>query len=134
MLAKFQFLLLVFASIFFLTFYQEKPLSQIFKFDSVLDKITFDISATSQEGSSEPPDSLSYVSYEFCIPAKDKFLNEVKDIDPTIMFHAHSRGRIGCQTDQYLCIGTIQSSQWREILMSIAKLDYVERIDRFYGE
>ncbi|MGK7934573.1 MAG: hypothetical protein AB4206_01995 [Xenococcaceae cyanobacterium] len=134
MLAKFQFLLLVFASIFFLTFYQEKPLSQIFKSDSVLDKITFDISATSQEGSSEPPDSLRYLSYEFCIPAKDKFLEEVKAIDPTIMFHAHSRGRIGCQTNQYLCIGNIQGTQWSEILISIAKLDYVERIDRFYGE
>lgn len=98
------------------------------------DKITFDISAISPEGLIGNPDGLTSVDYEFCIPINERSIVEVFAIDPTIKFYPHSRGRINCNRGQYLCIANTQNSRWKEILLSIAGLDYVERIARFYGE
>lgn len=126
--------LLILASIFLLGNTREELLNHDIESNSALEKITFDISTTSGEELRNPPDRLRAVSYEFCIPKEDKFVTEVKAIDSSVMFYGSSRGRIGCQENQYLCIGTIQSPQWKEILLSLARLDYVERIDRFLGE
>lgn len=134
MLDRIKFFLLIFASIFIVGNTGGELVNQSLESDYTLNKITFDISTTSRERLNSPPDRLRSVSYEFCIPAKEQFLTEVKAIDPSVIFHASSRGRIGCQTNQYLCIGTIQSPQWKEILLSLARLDYVERIDQFLGE
>ncbi|HEY9624406.1 MAG TPA: hypothetical protein V6C78_28885, partial [Crinalium sp.] len=94
------------------------------------EKITFDISHVSPDGVA----GGRSLSYEFCIPATDEHLAEVLAIDPTIYHFRHSRGRIGCQRNQYLCIGSTHNQQWREILLAIARLDYVQRIDEFFGE
>lgn len=101
--------------------------------NSVLQKINFDLSQISPAGLIGPPDGLRSLSYEFCIPATEKHLNEVRSINPAIQI-SRSRGRIGCTKDQYLCIGETHTPQWREVLMAIAKLDYVQRIDQFFGE
>lgn len=101
--------------------------------NSMLQKINFDLSQISSAGLIGPPNGLRSLSYEFCIPATDKYLNEVRSISPDIQI-SKSRGRIGCTKDQYLCIGETHAPQWREILMAIAKLDYVQRIDQFFGE
>lgn len=101
--------------------------------NSVLQKINFDISQISPDGLIGSPNGLRSLSYEFCIPATEKHLNEVRLINPDIQV-SRSPGRIGCAKNQYLCIGETHHSQWREILMAIAKLDYVQRIDQFFGE
>jgi hypothetical protein len=74
------------------------------------------------------------LSYEFCIPATDAAMTELKAIDPAIQMYPDSRGRIGCQSHQVLCIGNTHTPRWREILAAIAHLPYVERIDEFLGE
>lgn len=101
---------------------------------ATMKKITFDISEISPEGLIGESNSLSSVSYEFCIPANDEYLTEIQTINPEINYYSQSRGRIGCNRNQYLCIGDTHNPRWKEILISIASLDYVERIDRFYGE
>lgn len=101
---------------------------------SILNKITFDIKMISPNGLVGDLDSLTSVDYEFCLPSEQRFLVEVLLIDPTIKFYHKSRGRINCKSNQYLCIGNTHKPKWKTILLSIAKLDYVERIDRFYGE
>lgn len=126
--------LLTFASIFLLGNTKEELLNRQIESKSPQAKITFDISTTSRERLRNPPDRLRAVSYEFCIPKEDELVREVQEIDSSVMFHGSSRGRIGCQENEYLCIGTIESPQWKEILLSLASLEYVERIDRFYGE
>jgi hypothetical protein len=99
----------------------------------VLKKINFDLSQISSDGLIGPPDGLRSLSYEFCIPATEQHLNEVRSINPAIQI-SRSPGRIRCTKDQYLCIGETHTPQWRETLMAIAKLDYVQRIDQFFGE
>ncbi len=98
-----------------------------------LDKITFDISLISPDGLIGNKDNLRSLSYEFCIPKNPQFIAEIKQIDPEITF-SQSQGRIGCNKNQYLAIGDTHKSNWLEILKAIANLDYVEKIDQFFGE
>ncbi len=107
--------------------------TQVAVSNSVLQKISFDLSQISPDGLIGPPNGLRSLSYEFCIPATEKHLNEVRSINPSIQI-SRSPGRIDCTKDQYLCIGETHTPQWRETLMAIAKLSYVQRIDQFFGE
>jgi hypothetical protein len=106
---------------------------QTMRADSIREKITFDLSAISPEGLIGNQQSLRSVGYEFCIPAQADTLKAVKAIDPTVQF-SRSRGRIGCQRNQYLCIGETHQPDWKTVLLKLAELDYVKRIDRFWGE
>jgi hypothetical protein len=106
---------------------------QTIRAERVGDKITFDLSAISPAGLIGNQQSLRSVGYEFCIPAQADRVNEVKAIDPTVQF-SRSRGRIGCQNHQYLCIGETHQPEWKTVLLKLADLDYVKRIDRFWGE
>ncbi|ACB53197.1 hypothetical protein cce_3849 [Crocosphaera subtropica ATCC 51142] len=111
-----------------------KLLSEDFTTNPILDKITFDISEISADGLIGSVDGLRYLSYEFCIPGNEQAVERIKTIDSTINIYRQSPGRINCQNNQYLCVGETHNKQWKEILLSIAKLDYVERIDQFWGE
>jgi len=81
-----------------------------------------------------PPDGLRSLSYEFCIPAGQRFTAEVRSIDPTAQIYTHARGRIGCTADQHLVIGHTHQSRFREVLQALAALAYVERIEQAFFE
>jgi len=65
--------------------------------------------------------------YELCIPAKAKYVREIGDIDSTLVVSPAS-GRIGCSPDQYLCIGSTHQKNFRDVLLRLARLDFVEQI------
>lgn len=94
-----------------------------------VEKMTFDISRISAEGLVGPPDGLRSVSYEFCIPASEKLRASVRAINTTIQHYANVRGRVGCKSNHYSGIGDSHNPRWREILLAIARLKYVQRID-----
>ncbi|MEX0271994.1 hypothetical protein AB3R30_22980 [Leptolyngbyaceae cyanobacterium UHCC 1019] len=96
-------------------------------------KITFDLGKISTEGLVGTAGSLRSLSYEFCIPVNEKRLAEVRAIDLSVQI-SRSPGRIGCTKDHYLVIGHTHQARWRDVLMAIARLDYVQRIDEFVGE
>jgi len=50
----------------------------------VSEKIRLDLSALNEDGVYGPPDGLRAVSYEFCIPARQELVAEVRAIDRTI--------------------------------------------------
>ncbi len=102
--------------------------------ESALAKITFDLSELSLDGLLGTGDGLHSLSYEFCIPANSQVVAEIKQIDATIHLYPNSPGRIGCRQDQYLCIGDTHHPQWREILLSLAKLPYIEKIEQSWFE
>ena len=66
--------------------------------------------------------------YEFCIPARADLIAEVTSIDPTVQIYGSSPGRIGCASDEYLCIGSTGQPGFRDVLANLAGLDYVTRI------
>ena len=99
----------------------------------ILNKITFDLTNISPEGLIGNHNNLRSLSYEFCIPKNSQYLFQIKDLDSTISF-SNSKGRIGCTEKEYLCIGDTHKPNWREILIGIAKLSYVAKINQFFGE
>lgn len=97
-------------------------------------KIEFDLSQISPEGLIGPPDGLRSLRYEFCIPADDQMLAEVRAIAPEIQCYRASRGRIGCSREHYLCINETHHPNWQATLRAIAGLDNVTRIIESLGE
>jgi len=96
--------------------------------------ITFDLTTLNAEGLHGSAEGLRALSYEFCIPAGATYVNEVRAIDTTVVFHLTSPGRIGCTTEQYLCIGHTHQPDFRAVLERLARLEYVARIDQSFGE
>jgi hypothetical protein len=94
-------------------------------------KISFDLNDIDANGMRGPEDGKVLFAYEFCVPNAADKLAEVKAIDPSLQCPLGSPGRIGCDKDQYLCIG---QGGTRATIIQLADLDYIERIDPFYGE
>jgi hypothetical protein len=99
-----------------------------------LDKIDIDLDKLNEEGLYGPPDGLRALDYEFCIPADEALLDEVKAIDSSVVFYRKSPGRIGCQTEQYLCIGNTHQENFRHVLCKLAALSYVNLIQETFWE
>ena len=97
-------------------------------------KITFDVSKLDESGLYGPPDGKRALPYEFCIPDTVQHRTEVKRIDPTVKFFAESPGRIGCDKDENLCIGSTHQKEFRIVLQRLAELIYVQRIDESFFE
>ena len=93
-------------------------------------KINFDLNQIDEHGMIGPADGKTLIAYEFCIPRDEAMKDEVKAIDPSVQFST-SPGRIRCTKEQYLCIG---QGATKDTLLELAQLDYIERIDPFYGE
>ncbi|MCB0549149.1 MAG: hypothetical protein KDD19_16340 [Phaeodactylibacter sp.] len=98
-----------------------------------LQKIRFDLSQLDEAGLIGPKDGKVALDYEFCIPRQEQYRKEVEGIDPSLKVQT-ARGRIGCGSDQYLCLGNTHQENFREILYRLAKLDYVEKIERAFFE
>lgn len=98
------------------------------------DKIRFDLSQLNEEGLYGPPDGLRSISYEFCIPADEKLVDEVSSIDTSLRIHPDSPGRIGCSPEEYLCVGNTHQKNYREVLFELARLEYVEKIEQSFFE
>jgi hypothetical protein len=97
---------------------------------NALDKITFDLNALDENGLYGPTDGKRSLDYEFCIPRGDAYAQEVLAVDPSLNFYPHSRGRIGCTEQQTLAIGNTHQPNAQFILMELANLEYIERIQQ----
>ncbi len=97
-------------------------------------KIAFDLEAIDDQGLRGGPGALRSVGYEFCIPADPAAREEVTAIDPTLSCHEGSPGRIGCREDRWLCMGNSHQPDFRGVLVRLAKLPYVERIEESHFE
>ena len=97
---------------------------------SAAEKIAFDLDQFDDDGLYGPPDGKRSLDYEFCIPQGERYIEEVQAIDPSVQFFQQSTGRIECTQDQILTIGNTHQDDFRLVLMELANLDYVERIQR----
>lgn len=98
------------------------------------ERIGFDLAILNAEGLAGPPDGLVAIDYEFCIPADEARLREVRTVDPSVRVRKGSRGRIGCGAGWWLCLGNTHQPHAREILLRLAALPYIERIERVWWE
>ena len=81
--------------------------------------VRFDISRLNEEGLQGPPDGLTALHYEYCIPDRPDIVREVSAIDPTLEIHRGSPGRIGCDGDELLCLGHTRQTRFREVLQEL---------------
>jgi len=91
-------------------------------------KVELELSQLDADGLRGPPDGKVSVSYEFVIPNTADCKAEVEAIDRTVQFMPGSQGRIGATKRQCLCIGSTHQADHATVLLSLAKLPYVERI------
>jgi len=101
---------------------------------ATLAKINFDLNQFDENGRYGPADGLRIMDYEFCIPRTEDKVAIIKKIDPAIQMPEKGRGRIGCTKTEQLCLGNTGKAGWKDILVAIAKQDFVERIEPNYYE
>jgi hypothetical protein len=100
----------------------------------LLSKIEFDLSILDPNGLYGPPDGLKSLGYEFCIPANATKIAEIHSIDPDIKIYKQSQGRIGCNNNEYLCMGETHNKAYQTILTELAQLPYIKRISQSFYE
>ena len=103
-------------------------------YQSDMAKIKFSLNDIHADGLRGPPDGLVSVAYEFCVPADDAIYQEVRQIDPSLSVYARSPGRIGCSDNQSLAIGETSQARWREVLLELSSLAYVDEIRECFFE
>ena len=97
-------------------------------------KITFDVTNLDQDGLYGAVNGKRALAYEFCIPDIERYRSQVKHINSTLQCMFESPGRIGCGNHEYLCIGSTQQKNFREVLRELANLPYVTRIHQSFFE
>ncbi len=98
-------------------------------------KIRIDLTKFDDEGYRVHPDGeKSATSYEFCIPANDSLLAEVKAIDPTAEEMKGSKGRSGCIDEEWLVISSTRKTGFKEIIRNLAELKYIRKITETFWE
>jgi hypothetical protein len=90
--------------------------------------IMFDLDRLDADGLAGPPDGKVAISYEFRIPDTPENRAAVKAIDPTIEIMSGPPGRVDAGPGFALCIGSTCQPRHREILLALAGLPFVERI------
>lgn len=98
-----------------------------------LGKIGFDLSQLDDDGLYGPPDGKVARMYEFCVPDIPADRETVRTIDNTVEFSGAS-GRIGCTGGEVLAIGSTAQRDWLGVLTRLSGLEFVERIEPFWGE
>jgi hypothetical protein len=99
-----------------------------------MSKITFKLDHLNQDGLYGPPDGRKALHYEFCIPGDPAYAAQVRHLDPTIEIFSKSRGRVGCGPGEYLCVGNTHQPGFKAVLVKLASLPYVKRIDQAFFE
>lgn len=101
---------------------------------NVWNKVKIDFSKIDENGLAGPPNGKVAVNYEFCIPAEEKYWNEVKNIDNTAQAIKESKGRIGCDQTQWLVIGSTHQENYKRVIYELASLNYVSKIQETFFE
>jgi hypothetical protein len=101
---------------------------------SIWNKVKIDFTRIDENGLAGPADGKVSVNYEFCIPAEEKLLNEVKKIDQSIQAMKGSKGRVGCNSAQWLVVGSTHQKNYRRVIYELAALNYVQQIQETYFE
>ena len=101
---------------------------------SIVSKITFNLNLLNDDGLYGSPGGLRALDYKFCIPKNEKYKNEVLKIDTTLQIQPGNGNKQGCRSDQYLCFGNTHRKNFRQVLLNLASLEYVKKIEQNYWE
>ncbi len=97
-------------------------------------KVQFDLSRLDDAGLYGPYDGLRSVSYEFCIPTRNEYVDEVLKIDSSAVVYKTAKGRVGCGASEYLIIGNTLQEDYRAVLLDLAQKPYIHSIQQSFFE
>lgn len=97
--------------------------------DNAAEKIGFDLEILNEDGLYGTQGNLRPMEYEFCIPVGKNARDEVASIDPSVHC-SPGRGLVGCRMDELLCRGNSEQKGHKRILIALARLNYVDRIEQ----
>lgn len=97
-------------------------------------KIKMDFKSLDQNGLRGTADSKVALNYEFCIPDDPKKWKAVQKVDPSAQRQIGSKGRVGCDAQHWLVIGSTHQKNYQRVLYELASLPYVERIEQTFWE
>ena len=101
------------------------PKAAVISNEMALKKISFSVDEIDGNGLIGPPDGKRLVAYKFVIPATEKMRRKVHRIDRSVKFFDRS------SNGQYDCIG---EGATKEMLLKLARLSFIKRIEPFYAE
>ncbi len=85
------------------------------------------------DGLAGPAGGKIAANYEFCIPASEKYLSQVKKIDKTAE-KSGGKGRAGCSDKEWLIIGSTHQPNFQRVLYELASLPYIREIQETFYE
>jgi hypothetical protein len=101
---------------------------------SVWNKVAINLSKLDENGLAGPSNGKVAVNYEFCIPQEDKHWKAVQKIDKTAQKMPGSAGRIGCDKQSWLIVGSTHQPNFKRVLYDLASLPYVVKIQETFWE
>jgi hypothetical protein len=101
---------------------------------SVWNKVAINLSRLDENGLAGPSNGKVAVNYEFCIPQDTKHWKTVQKIDKTVQKMAGSPGRIGCDKNSWLIVGSTHQPNHKRVLYELASLSYVAKIQETFWE
>ena len=96
-------------------------------------KVKIDFRRFDKDGLAGPPGGKIAANYEFCIPAKAKYLEQVKKIDPTANRSA-GKGRVACTDKEWMVIGSTHQPVFQRVVFKLASLPFVKEIQETFYE
>lgn len=97
-----------------------------------LKKLDFDIHELDDDGLIGPPTGKVSIDYQFCIPSGEAYLEKVLAIDPDLKQMRKYIGREGCLEGHVAMMGSTHKPRHKEILLQLAALDFIEKIERVW--
>ena len=96
-------------------------------------KIKMDFRKFDNEGLAGPAGGKVAAAYEFCIPASEKNLAQVKKIDLSAQ-RSGGKGRVACSDKEWLIMGSTHQKNFQRVLFELASLPYVREIQETFYE
>lgn len=99
----------------------------------VWQKIKIDFKKIDNQGLTGPKDGKVAVHYEFCIPAKKQYFDEIRQIDSTAEKYP-GKGRINCTSEQWLIVGVTHQPRYLRVLYDLASKPWISEIREVFWE
>jgi len=96
----------------------------------VLQKIGFDLNQFDNEGLITTADGKRAIIYEYCIPRVRQAVSVITTIDFSAEVKADSPGKVGCSDREALVRGSSHQDGFKSIIVKIASLSFVKRIEQ----
>ena len=97
----------------------------------ILQKIGFDLTQFDDEGLLNTNEGKRSIIYEYCIPRAQQAVSMLSTIDFSIEVKTDTSGsKVSCNSDEALALGSSHQDSFKAIVVKIASLPFVRKIEQ----